>query len=567
MTDTALLARLRRGDGSAVAGLAETASRHVLAGRIDAAEALLREALALAPAAPALLGRAAGLRRLRGDVQGALAMALAALRGDPGEPMAATLAVDALVDAGRPGEAAQLGRAAQARAPHAQVARALSQAELMLGEAPTAVALARGALAAASGDATMVSSVCHAALYDETLDGRALARVRVEAARQLQPAPGCGPAAARPPLDGRRLRVGLLSPDLRDHPMGRFAAPLLEHLDREAFALSVYARVAQPDALTARLRALPGLVWHDTAGLDDAAVHAAIQRDAIDVLVDLAGHTAGGRPRLLAARAAPLQLAWLGDPHPTGIPNVDAFIADADLVPPGADPPGLERVLRLAGSALCLPPDDAAPAVGESPAERGAAFTFASFNHLAKLSTGTIALWCRLLAAVPDARLALCAIPLQDPVVRRQVHARFAQAGLDPRRLVLLPPRRPLEAFLAQYAAVDVALDPLPFHGGTTSWQALWQGVPVLSLAGDAPQRRMGASLLRAAGLADDCLARDARDFVAQGVALAADRARRLAWRADLRARLAAASDGRDFARRFGAMLLASLQERIHGLP
>jgi predicted O-linked N-acetylglucosamine transferase (SPINDLY family) len=163
-----------------------------------------------------------------------------------------------------------------------------------------------------------------------------------------------------------------------------------------------------------------------------------------------------------------------------------------------------------------------------------------------------------VLEAVPDARLALCALPLRDPALRATTQSRFSAHGLDPRRLLLLPPRRPLAAFLAQYDAVDVALDPLPFHGGTTSAQALWQGVPVLSLAGDAPQRRLGASLLRAAGLADVLLARDGADYVAMARALSADPSRL----ASLRERLAAATDGRDFARRFGAAIEAFMAGR-----
>lgn len=562
MTEADLLARLRRGEPGAVAAIAEAARRAVLADRVDAAEALLRDALALAPTAAALLARAAGVRRLRRDAAGALALARAALRQDPGEPMAATLAVDLLVESGRPGEAAIAGRAAAARGAGAGLARAASQAQLMLGDAPAALALAREALAAAA-DATAISTLCHTALYDDTLDGAALARLRADAARRLAPAAGCAPVAPRAPLDGRRLRVGVLSPDLRDHPMGRFAAPLLSHLDRSRFEVFAYARVATPDAVTARLRGLPGVHWRDTDALDDAAVHALLQADAIDVLLDLAGHTAGGRPRLLAARAAPVQLAWLGDPHPTGIPQMDGWIGDAALVPPGRDPPGLEPVLRIADGALCLPPDPEAPPVAAAASTRGEPFTFASFNHLAKLSAATIALWCRLLAALPESRLALCAIPLQDPAARAAVAARFAAAGLDPRRLVLLPPRRPLAAFLAQYGAVDVALDPLPFHGGTTTWQALWHGVPVLSLEGDAPQRRLGASLLAAAGLAARCLARDSDEFVAMGVALARDAALRAALRVDLRERLAAAADAAGFARRFGAVL----ERAVRGWP
>jgi predicted O-linked N-acetylglucosamine transferase (SPINDLY family) len=214
------------------------------------------------------------------------------------------------------------------------------------------------------------------------------------------------------------------------------------------------------------------------------------------------------------------------------------------------------------GSALCLPADPEAPLVATPPCTRGAPFTFASFNHLAKLSDATVALWCRVLDAVPDARLALCALPLRDPLLRAATLARFTAHGLDPRRLLLLPPRRPLAAFLAQYDAIDVALDPLPFHGGTTTAQALWQGVPVLSLAGDAPQRRMSASLLRAAGLADTLLARASDDYVAMARALASDPSRLAALRATMRERLAKATDGPDFARRFGVVIESSMAGR-----
>jgi protein O-GlcNAc transferase len=553
MLDPRLLERLRQGDRAAADAVAAAASRAVLGGRLDEAEGLLRAALAVQPRAAVLLARAAGLRQLRGDAGGALTLARAAVREDPGEAMAATLAIDGLVEQGLAGEALRIGAAALARTGAASVLRAQSQALLMAGRAPEAQQQARAALAAAPGDAVAISTVCITALYDDTLDGAALARLHVEHASRMPAAAHGAALTPRAPRGGRSLRIGILSPDLRDHPMGRFAQPLFAHLDRARFELFAYARVAAPDAITARLQAQPELAWRDTAALDDAAVHAQIQRDGIDVLLDLAGHTAGGRPRLIAARAAPVQLGWLGYSHPGGLPNVDGFVADDAICPAGSDVPGLEPALRMQGSALCLPADPDAPPLAATPSARGAPFTFASFNHLAKLSDATVALWCRVLDAVPDARLALCAMPLRDPLLRAATLARFTAHGLDPRRLLLLPPRRPLAAFLAQYDAVDVALDPLPFHGGTTTAQALWQGVPVLSLAGDAPQRRMGASLLRAAGLADSLLARDGADCVAMARALASDPSRLAALRATMRERLAAATDGRDFARRFGA--------------
>jgi predicted O-linked N-acetylglucosamine transferase (SPINDLY family) len=311
-----------------------------------------------------------------------------------------------------------------------------------------------------------------------------------------------------------------------------------------------------PDALTSTLRLLD-LHWRDVAALDDARTHAQIQNDGIDVLIDLAAHTHGGRPRLLAARAAPIQALYLGYPYSSGLPNVDFLIADAQTIPAGSERWYRERVIRLPHAFLCLKPLQDAPPVGPAPALlNGGALTFGSFNHLAKLSDRTVALWSRVLHAVPGSRLMLCAIALVDPDTRAFTQKRFAAHGIDAQQLILLPPKVPTSEFLAYYDNVDIGLDPLPFHGGTTTLQALWQGVPVISLPGRLLHNRMGAALLYEAQL-EAFIARDEAHYIELAQHWATRVADLARLRAGLRERLASTPliDGARFAHGFAQAL------------
>jgi predicted O-linked N-acetylglucosamine transferase (SPINDLY family) len=537
--------------------LRQAVNAAVGAGELDAADAALVAALALVPRAAALIAQRAGIAALRGERARCVELAREALALDVGETMAATLLVDALVDAAQPSAAVAVADACLARQPQAaHVQRARASALSMLGRAPEAVQAGEVALRQLGPNPSATATALMAALYDDTLAPQRLAAMHRSLAAAMPP----DPLRAPPPparAQGARIRVGVLSPDLRQHPMGWFAEPLLRHLDRDRFELHVYARVMQADAHTERLRAIAALAWRDVAALSDAATHAAIRADRIDVLLDLAGYTHGGRPRLLAARTAACQLSWLGYPYPTGLAAVDGSIVDADCVPEALAALHPGRLLRIEGSMFCLPPATDAPPVAPLPAAGGSPFTFGSFNHLAKLSDATVGLWCEVLAAVPDSRLVLGAVPLGEPATRAAVSARFAARGIDPSRLELVGAVQPLARFLAGYARIDVALDPLPFNGATTTLQALWQGVPTLTLPGASLQNRMGLSILRAAGLAGECVARDRAHYVALARGFAHDRARLAALRAGLRTRLEGSglTDAADFARRFGALL------------
>ena len=535
---------------SGVERIARLVGEAVLSGRADFAASALERALAIAPAEPALLSRYAAVTKLGGDEAAALRFALAALELAPGDAIAAALAVEMLVDRIDLTRAVALGEACIERDPRAgHVMRALAQAYLFQGRAHEAQKVALRAAALLPGNPAAVGAACFSSLYDDTLAAGDVAERHRRLGAQLVPLPA--PAAVAHRRDASApLRVGFLSGDIREHPVGLFVAPLLAAFDRSRIAPYVYARGAGADALTARVRGLP-LAWRDTTALDDAAALAQVRSDRIDVLVDLSGHTHGGRPRLVASRAAPFQASWLGYPHATGIPQTDALFADAATMP-GDD----ESVLRLPAY-LPLPASYHAPDVSPPPSRDGTPFTYGSFNHLAKLSDRTVALWCEVLRAAPQSRLALCALGLADAGTRERTQRRFAARGIATERLLLLPPRSSSAQLMEYYAQVDLALDPLPFNGGTTTLQALGQGVPTLTLPGATLPSRMGLSVLGALGLGEELVARDAAHYVALATAWPQRPERLAELRQGLRGRLLAsgALHPARFASAFAALL------------
>ena len=364
------------------------------------------------------------------------------------------------------------------------------------------------------------------------------------------------PAAARDPDHDpdRRLRVGYVSPDLRAHSVSFFFEPLLAAHDPAAVETFCYAEVAKPDATTARLRDLADH-WRDTVGMTDVELADRVRADRIDILVDLAGHTRNNRLLVFARRPAPVQATWLGYPATTGMAAMGWRLTDAVADPPGeADAHYSERLVRIADGFLCYRPPDAAPAVAPPPSETAGHVTFASFNNLQKLSDSTIRVWGRLLAAMPDARLVLKgSIPGGD-TAHAALRARFANAGVAVDRVEFLPRADRLADHLALYGRVDVALDTFPYNGTTTSCEALWMGVPVVTLAGDRHAGRVGASLLTGLGL-PDLVADDEDAYVRIAAGLAENGARRARLRAGLRDRMASSPlcDGPGFARRIEA--------------
>jgi predicted O-linked N-acetylglucosamine transferase (SPINDLY family) len=343
----------------------------------------------------------------------------------------------------------------------------------------------------------------------------------------------------------RRLRIGYVSADFREHCQSSFTIPLLQQHDHAGFEVHCYSSVERADGTTRRIEALAD-VWHDARHLTDAALAAQIRADRIDVLLDLTMHMAGGRPLVFARKPAPVQIAWLAYPGTTGIEAIDYRISDPRLDPPDAERWYSERTLLLPDSFWCYDPLTDAPHVHRPPALERGYVRFGCLNNPCKLSDATLLLWAPVVAAVPDSRLLLLVPPGS---ARQELSVRLSAAGIAPER-VDFAPFRPRGEYLRGYHDIDVALDTVPYNGHTTTLDALWMGVPVVSRIGATCVGRGGLSQLHCLGLAELAVDTDAA-FVATAVALATDLPRLTALRANLRARLEASAlmDADRFAR------------------
>jgi predicted O-linked N-acetylglucosamine transferase (SPINDLY family) len=391
--------------------------------------------------------------------------------------------------------------------------------------------------------------------YLDALTAEALFREHEAYGRRLGAA--ADPAPLRDPDPARRLRVAVLSPDLRAHSCAYFIEPLLRHLDPARFELYLYHDHFRTDAVSNRLRSLAA-VWRNFVGQPTPAVEAAIRADVPDILIDLAGHTGlTNRLPLFARRPAPVQVSYLGYPNTTGVPAIGWRFTDAIADPPGAsDALATEQLVRFAPTAWCYAPPDHAPAVSTQPVAETGRVTFGCFNNLAKISDTTLRLWAGVLAAVPGSRLLLKGRGLGEAAVRDRYLARCAAAGIDGGQLDFAERTARTEDHLALYGGVDIALDTFPYHGTTTTCEALWMGVPVVTLLGDRHAARVSASLLMAAGH-PEWIATDAADYVRIAAALASEPVRLAALRASLRDELLASPllDHAGQAARFGAAL------------
>jgi protein O-GlcNAc transferase len=332
----------------------------------------------------------------------------------------------------------------------------------------------------------------------------------------------------------RRLQIGFVSGDLRDHALACFIEPLWQHLAGSAgLSLHAYYNHATADSVTARLRRHVKH-WHDIARLSDAALAEKIADDGIDILIDLSGHTGENRLLTFAHKPAPVQASWMGYPGTTGLKAMDYYLADRHFLPPGEfDSLFTEKIVYLPASAPFVPGEEA-PAVNALPALRNGFMTFGSFNRISKLSRSAIALWAQLLRALPDARLLLAGMP-PDREYEGLVDW-FDQEGIARQRLTAHP-RCDHATYLALHHDVDMCLDAFPYSGGTTTNYALWMGVPTLTLAGHTSSGRQGAAILGRVGL-DAFVATDAAGFQRKGLSWAGELGALADVRAGLRARL-----------------------------
>lgn len=361
----------------------------------------------------------------------------------------------------------------------------------------------------------------------------------------------------------RPLRIGCISGDLRTHPTGFFVESVLEHLDRTRLEIVAYPTLAQEDDLTARIK--PRFVaWSSIAGLNDQAAAMKIRADCIDILIDLSGHTAHNRLPVLAWRPAPVQATWLGYFATTGVPGIDYLLADRASVPESQADPFTEALWYLPDCRFCFsPPTDkeelrAAPL----PALFNGAVTFGSFQNLLKLSDRVLAAWGRILRELPRARLRVQNRSMSFAPARAHLLHRLSRAGIASDR-VALAGQAPRREYLLAHAEVDIILDTFPYTGATTTCEALWMGVPTLTLAGDTMVSRQGASLLACAGQSD-WVAEDESDYVARAIACASDLDRLARLRSTLRESVLASPlfDARRFARHLEEALLGMWREK-----
>ena len=349
-------------------------------------------------------------------------------------------------------------------------------------------------------------------------------------AKQLMPLPA-PPRASR---SGERLKIGYLSSHFRRHAVAKFFEPLIAAHDRNRFEIHCYYNGMAPDDITDRIR---GRAEHfsTVCGMRDGYVAAQIRRDGIDILVDLDGHTMPNRLPVFFLRAAPIQVTWLGYLATTGITAVDYRLTD-----PRADPPGLtegfhtERLWRLPTTAWCYQPYDEAPASGPSPLAANGFVTFVSLNNPGKLTRSLLELWIPIMLATPGSRLNLHVSTQQSRIA--ELRTFFDARGIDASRIALIE-RQSIDRYFALYDASDIALDTWPCAGGTTTCDAMWMGVPVVTLAGERSFSRTGASLLASVGLGE-LIAQTPDEYVAKAIALAHDPEQLTELRAGLRTRM-----------------------------
>ncbi|MBF0310073.1 MAG: tetratricopeptide repeat protein [Magnetococcales bacterium] len=370
-----------------------------------------------------------------------------------------------------------------------------------------------------------------------------LARHREWAGQLRLPSP---PAFANSREPDRALRIGLVSPDLGQHPVGYFMAAWMAHHRSPDYILHVYSDRARPDALTARLQqACQG--WRETRFLTDAQLAETIRQDGIDILIDLAGHTAGNRLGCFALKPAPLQMSWAGYVGTTGLPTMDALLADATHVPPGEEECYGETVEYLPDGYICYQPPADLPEVSPSPWLEKGFFTYGCLQNPAKINFEVLSVWSEILSEVPGSRLWLQGISLEDVANRERIVGGLRRRGIAEERVVLrgaLPHRQVLES----YGEIDLVLDTFPYSGGLTTCEALVMGVPTLTWPGRSFAGRHASSHLRNAGFGEFVVG-DVREYGQRAVALGQDGVRLAEGRGEMRLRVLASPlcDGERF--------------------
>lgn len=467
-------------------------------GRLGEAVAALRRSLHLRPVNPGTWSNLGSAHQYRGDLGAAVEAFQRALSQAPG---------------------------------HAAIHVNLGNLLLEQGRTEEAAAAYRGALAIDPGLARAEMNLAGASLYRP---GIGLDIILAHARRWSRAAAVPLMPAARPDTP----RIGVISADFRQHAVGYLTIPAIEGLARAGRHLTLYSNSLREDALTDRFRA-SATQWRMVAGLGDEQLAARIRADGIGILIDLSGFSAGNRMTALARKPAPIQIAsWVGYPSTTGAPAMDYILADRHQVPEGAEAFYSEKVIRLPDSYVCFEPPPDAPEPGDPPCLESGHVTFGSFNALKKINPRVIALWSRVMRLVPDSRLVMKAQGLDCLRTRGRFAEAFAAHGIAVERLTLVGTTSPAE-HLDWMRRADLALDPFPYSGGRTTLEALWMGLPVITLPAESFAGRHSLGYLSTLGLTD-WVARDEDHYAELAAALACDPAGLALWRRASRERIMA---------------------------
>jgi predicted O-linked N-acetylglucosamine transferase (SPINDLY family) len=524
-------------------------------GQLDEAVACYRRALELAPRYVQAYNNLGTSLLAQKQTDAAIGCYRRALELDPDSAEAHNNLGNALLAQGKPDEArASCARAVAIRPAFPEAHNNLAAALHSLGRFDEAIASYQRAIELQPTAANIHSAMLGVLSYSEHATLKGLAELHAAFERQhgahLR---ALWPAHHNPPDPRRRLRVGFVSADLTNHPVGYFLIPVLEHLDaNEVHTFCYFARPGK-DAMTARFQAATD-TWRDVAWLSDQELAAQIRTDQIDILFDLSGHSVGNRLLAFARKPAPIQITWMGYVGTTGLAAMDYLLADRYEIPAGAEPYYGEKVLRMPDGYVCFEPPTEAPAVGPLPALTQDRVTFGCFNNPAKITPAVVRVWAEILRRVPHSVLALLPLEATMPAAHR-LQEQLAAHDIAAERLQFWG-RASRAELLARYNRVDLALDPFPYGGGLTTCEALWMGVPVITCPGETFSSRHALSHLSNVGCTET-IAVDFPHYVELAVTLAHDLPRLAGIRSRLRGQMAASPlcQGRRFAQHWTAVL------------
>jgi predicted O-linked N-acetylglucosamine transferase (SPINDLY family) len=333
----------------------------------------------------------------------------------------------------------------------------------------------------------------------------------------------------------RRLRIGYISPDFQSHPVGNLISSIIQRHDKDENEIFCYSDAIITDHVTEIIRNSVDH-WRDVVLLDVNALVEQVRGDQIDILVDLAGHTRNGRLQVFAMRAAPIQVSWLGYFHSTGMDRIDYFISDPYTSPAGSGQLFSETMVHLPQTRFCYTAPPYISEVQDAPHAEKGFVTFGCFNNILKISDEVIAVWSQILTRMPDTQLLLKADGLHEEKVCERLLAKFAEQGIGANR-VELRRRTSHDSMFREYGDVDIALDPFPFTGGMTTFEALYMGVPVVTLAGDTVVSRQSASILMNLDL-PEFIHETVESYIDGAIALASESAKLIELRSVLRERI-----------------------------